>query len=107
MSLPPDASALLRHYAALERASREMLEAARAGDWDSVCRQEGACAVVIARLREQTERQQLPREEQRERMRILREIVARDAEIRRICDPLPALMDGRAYPFPPPQDTLH
>ena len=95
MSLPPTASVLLRHYAALECASVEMLEAARAGDWDSVCRLEGACAVVIARLRELAEHQVLPREEQRERMRILRNIVARDAEIRRICDPLPALLDGR------------
>ena len=107
MSLPPTASDLLRHYAALECASVEMLEAARAGDWDSVCRLEGACAVVIARLRELAERQVLPREEQRERMRILRNIVARDAEIRRICDPLPALLDGRVYPLAPAEGLLH
>ena len=50
--LPPDASALLRCYAALDCASHEMLEAARAGDWDGVCRLVGACAVVIARLTE-------------------------------------------------------
>jgi flagellar protein FliT len=107
MSLPSGPSALLRHYAALDMASEEMLEAARAGDWDSVCRLEGACAVVIARLRELAEREILPREEQRERMRILRTIVERDAEIRRICDPLPALLDGRAYPVLAAQDTLH
>lgn len=105
MSFTPP-SALLRHYAALDCASEEMLEAARAGDWDSVCRLEGACAVVIARLRELAEQQQLPREEQRERMRILRAIVARDAEIRRICEPLPPILDGRMYPLVA-ADTVH
>ena len=46
-----EGESLLRYYLALEGASREMLEAARTGDWDEVCRLEGACAVVIARLR--------------------------------------------------------
>src|SRR4051812_30745136 len=45
-------SALLRHYEARDGAREEMLRAAGAGDWDSVCRLEGACAVVIARLQE-------------------------------------------------------
>lgn len=93
---------LLRYYLALEGASREMLEAARAGDWDSVCRLEGACAVVISRLRKLKAAYPLPPEEQPERMRILRTILANDAEVRRLCEPLPEVIDPR---FPLPADV--
>lgn len=97
---PKDApESLLRYYLALEGASREMLEAARAGDWDSVCRLEGACAVVISRLRKMKSAHPLPPEEQPERMRILRTILANDAEVRRLCEPLPEVIDPR-YPLP-------
>ena len=106
MSLTSD-SALLRHYAALDCASEEMLQAARAGDWDSVCRLEGACAVVIAQLRRMTQHQALQAHEQAERMRILRAILANDAEIRRICQPLPSLLDARAFPVMAPGTTVH
>lgn len=101
------ASDLMRHYAALECASREMLQAAREGDWDSVCRLEGACAVVIAQLRRLAERQQLEPHERNERIRILRAILSNDAEIRRICEPMPAMMDVRAYPAMAGNATLH
>jgi flagellar protein FliT len=96
--LPAEASAMLRCYAALDSASREMLEAARAGDWDGVCRLEGACALVIARLEELGPPHAMPAHEQRERMRILRQIVERDAEIRRISDPMPAFLDATTAP---------
>ncbi|HZY19151.1 MAG TPA: flagellar protein FliT [Ramlibacter sp.] len=102
----PVPSALLRHYEALDCASEEMLEAARAGDWDSVCRLEGACALVISRLQSLARQQPLPPHEQRERMRILRAILARDAEIRRICEPMPSLLDATAWPLASPT-TLH
>lgn len=102
-SLP---SALLRHYEALDAASLEMLQAARAGDWDAVCRLEGACALVIARLQQVAQAQPLAPHEQRERMRILRAILARDAEIRRLCEPLPSLLDGTAWPLVP-ANTVH
>jgi len=42
---------LLNYYEAIEHASQDMLDAARAGDWDTVVRLEGACAVLIARLK--------------------------------------------------------
>lgn len=108
MSQPtPAVSEVLRHYNALECASDEMLQAARAGDWDSVCRLEGACAVVIAQLRRMTQHQALQAHEQAERMRILRAILANDAEIRRICQPLPSLLDARAFPVMAPGTTVH
>jgi flagellar protein FliT len=94
-------SAMLRCYTALDSASREMLEAARAGDWDGVCRLEGACALVIARLEELGPPNAMPAHEQRDRMRILRQIVERDAEIRRISEPLPSFLDPAVEPSPP------
>lgn len=103
--LPSDASALLRCYAALDCASREMLEAARSGDWDGVCRLEGACAVVIARLTELGREQRMPDHEQRERMQILRRIVERDAEIRRMCEPVPSWMEPAMQA--PPSYLVH
>ncbi|TFZ08350.1 flagellar protein FliT [Ramlibacter humi] len=100
--LSDDASALMRCYTALDAASREMLDAARAGDWDGVCRLEGACALVIARLEELGPPRSMPPHEQKERMRILRRIVERDAEIRRIGEPVPAWLD----PAPAPASIL-
>jgi flagellar protein FliT len=90
-------SRMLRFYAALEYASEEMLVAARAGDWDAVCRLEGACSVIIARLRALSSGETMRGNEQGERMRILRGILANDAEIRRIAQPLPAFLDVPAH----------
>lgn len=104
-TLPP--SALMRCYAALDGASQEMLEAARAGDWDDVCRLEGACAVLIARLREIGGADRLPAHEQPERLRILRRIVERDAEVRRLCEPLPSWLDSHGCAFVAAPATIH
>ena len=41
-------SVLLNYYEAIEKASQDMLEAARVGNWDHVVKLEGACAVLIA-----------------------------------------------------------
>jgi flagellar protein FliT len=98
---------VLRHYLALECASAEMLRAARAGDWDSVCRLEGACAVVIAQLRVMTRGEPLPEEDQMMRIQILRAILANDAEIRRICEPQPEAMDTQAFREMETSPTLH
>lgn len=98
---------VLSYYAALECASAEMLEAARNGDWDSVCRLEGACAVVVARLRQVAQRKPLREREQGARLRILRSILANDAEIRRICEPLPALLDPRSFVVGDASSALH
>ena len=38
---------LLNYYEAIEKASAEMLAAARSGNWDEVVKLEGACAVLI------------------------------------------------------------
>ena len=98
---------VLSYYAALECASAEMLQAARNGDWDSVCRLEGACAVVVARLRQIARQKPLRETEQDARLRILRAILANDAEIRRICEPLPAMLDPRSFVVGEVSSTLH
>jgi flagellar protein FliT len=107
MEMFGSSSSPLRWYAALECASQEMLAAARAGDWDAVCRLEGACAVVIARLREIARDTPLSREEQFERTRILRAILANDAEIRRLCEPLPSFLDARSFHVGEMSHALH
>jgi len=102
-----DTTSVLRYYLALENASHEMLKAARAGDWDSVCRLEGACAIVIAKLRQLAPKRPLEGEHQQERMRILRAILSNDAQIRRISDPLPHLLDPRSFSAPDVSLALH
>ena len=42
---------LLSYYEAIERASADMLAAARAGNWDVVVKLEGACVLLISQLR--------------------------------------------------------
>ena len=99
---------VLCYYDALQVASHEMLKAARAGDWDSVCRLEAACAVVIASLRQVAQDQPLKSSsDQAERIRHLKAILANDAEIRRICEPLPDIFDSKAFVVESGSPTLH
>lgn len=85
-----DGDGLLAWYRALGQASEQMLEAARSGDWDTVCRIEGASTVLVAQLRTMRRKMALEATQERERLQILRGIVLNDAEIRRIMAPLPA-----------------
>ncbi len=94
MSEVKQKSELLQQYVALERASEHMLDAARAHNWDEVCRLEGACAVMTALLGRRARETPLQPHEQRERMRILRSILVNDAQIRQICQPVPAVLDA-------------
>ena len=42
---------LLSYYEAIEKASADMLNAAKAGDWDQVVKLEGACVLLISQLK--------------------------------------------------------
>ncbi len=86
---PRDAEGMLSWYRALASASEQMLEAARQGDWDAVCRIEGASTVLVAQLRRMRSARALPASEERERLALLRNIVLNDAEIRRMLEPAP------------------
>src|SRR6202000_1607144 len=78
---------LLNYYEAIEKASAEMLAAARAGNWDEVVKLEGACAVLIAQLKNAAQTGQLMQNEAKEKSRIMQRILLNDAEIRHLAEP--------------------
>jgi len=93
-------ASLLQYYEAIERASQDMLAAARGGDWDQVVKLEGACAVLIAKLKHAAAAKQLGAEEAQLKSRIMQRILVNDAEIRNLAEPwledLDKLLQGRS-----------
>jgi flagellar protein FliT len=94
---------LLNYYEAIERASEDMLEAARGGNWDQVVKLEGACAVLIAQLKHAAAQAPLQSEEAKLKSRIMQRILVNDAEIRQLAEPwlddLDELLAGRTQTF--------
>ena len=80
-------TALLNYYEAIERASADMLTAARDGNWDQVVKLEGACAVLISQLKHAASSQNLGVEEAQLKSRIMKRILVNDAEIRHLAEP--------------------
>ena len=78
---------LLNYYEAIEKASAEMLAAARSGNWDEVVKLEGACAVLIAQLKNAAQSRDLAKAEAKEKSRIMQRILLNDAEIRHLAEP--------------------
>ena len=106
---------LLSYYEAIEKASADMLSAAREGNWDEVVKLEGACVLLISQLkhaaqdaedneaqdaaaaqaekahREQdaqtTRTTQTTLEAARIKSRIMQRILVNDAEIRHLAEP--------------------
>jgi flagellar protein FliT len=91
---------LLGYYEALERASNDMLAAARAANWDQVVKLEGACVLLIAQLKHAATEQNLAAEEARDKNRIMQRILVNDAEIRTLAEPwledLDQMLAGKA-----------
>lgn len=86
--LPPTMSSdLLQYYEALERASADMLAAARGGQWDEVVKLEGACLVLISQLKHAAREAHLDAESARAKSRIMQRILVNDAEIRHLAEP--------------------
>ncbi|WP_374594216.1 flagellar protein FliT [Aquabacterium sp.] len=96
---------LLGYYEAIEQASQDMLDAARTGDWDTVVKLEGACAVLISQLKHAAKQQALGPEELQLKTRIMQRILVNDAEIRSLAEPwmgdLSRLVSGQE------RNTLH
>jgi flagellar protein FliT len=92
-------TSLLTFYEAIERASADMLCAARNGNWDEVVKLEGACAVLIAQLKHTATTAPLGKEEVQLKSRIMQRILVNDAEIRQLAEPwledLDKLLAGR------------
>ncbi len=90
---------LLSFYEAIERASHDMLSAARTGNWDQVVKLEGACAVLISQLRHAARAHDLAPEAVKAKSRIMQRILLNDAEIRHLAEPwledLDNLLAGR------------
>lgn len=87
-------SALLQYYEAIEQASTDMLLAARAGNWDTVVKLEGACALLISQLKHAATKQALGTEEAQLKSRIMQRILINDAEIRQLAEPWLEDLDG-------------
>jgi len=90
---------LLNYYQAIEKASQDMLEAARQGNWDHVLKLEGACALLISQLKNAAATAELGRDERQLKGRIMKRILVNDAQIRTLAEPwiedLDRLMAGR------------
>ena len=86
---------LLNYYEAIERASADMLEAARAGHWDEVVKLEGACVLLISQLKHAAQEgpgdggaeQAAAIEAAQVKSRIMQRILVNDAEIRHLAEP--------------------
>jgi len=86
---------LLNYYEAIERASTDMLEAARAGHWDEVVKLEGACGLLISQLKHAAlesaggaaAEQASARQTAQIKSRIMQRILVNDAEIRHLAEP--------------------
>lgn len=78
---------LLNYYEAIEKASCDMLNAAKAGDWDSVVKLEGACVLLISQLKHAARSQALDSDAARTKARIMQRILVNDAEIRHLAEP--------------------
>jgi flagellar protein FliT len=80
-------TSLLSYYQAIEKASQDMLEAARQGNWDQVLKLEGACALLISQLKHQAAEKPLGEDEAQFKSRIMQRILINDAEIRQLAEP--------------------
>jgi flagellar protein FliT len=97
-------SSLLSYYEAIEKASADMLDAARTGNWDHVIKLEGACVLLISQLKNAARGNGLSSEETQLKSRIMKRVLVNDAEIRHLAEPwiddLDQMIGGRP-------NTLH
>jgi len=105
---------LLSYYEAIEQASADMLSAARSGNWDEVVKLEGACVMLITRLKQAAQQPAMVAtqaaadlgavEAAKAKSRLMQRILVNDAEIRELAEPwlqdLDDTMTGR-------RQTLH
>ena len=95
----PTQGELISYYQAIEKASADMLAAARQGDWEQVVKLEGACVLLISQLKHAAHSAQLDTESRQAKSRIMQRILVNDAEIRHLAEPwlsdLDQLMAGK------------
>jgi flagellar protein FliT len=106
---------LLSYYEAIERASADMLSAARAGNWDEVVKLEGACVLLISQLKHAAQENEAPRapanahalEAAKAKSRIMQRILVNDAEIRHLAEPWLQDLDDTLSGRSAARKTLH
>jgi flagellar protein FliT len=79
-------SPMLQYYEAIERASADMLQAARTGDWEQVVKIEGSCVLLISQLKHASSGMALSPADAKLKARIMHRIVLNDAQIRALTD---------------------
>jgi flagellar protein FliT len=97
---------LLTYYEAIERASADMLNAARNGNWDEVVKLEGACVLLISQLKHAAQEPKAAADTvaltaaetaavdaAKSKSRIMQRILVNDAEIRQLAEPWLATLD--------------
>jgi flagellar protein FliT len=92
---------LLSYYEAIERASADMLSAARDGKWDEVLKLEGACVLLISQLKNAAQKPEdggtaaagSDPDAAKLKSRIMQRILVNDAEIRHLAEPWLAELD--------------
>ena len=93
-------TSVLSYYEAIEKASADMLHAARSGDWDQVVKLEGACVLLISQLKQAAREVPLGQDEAKLKSRIMQRILVNDAEVRNLAEPwlpdLHRLMHGKS-----------
>jgi flagellar protein FliT len=87
-------STLLHYYESLASSSREMVFAAREGDWNEVFRIEEICSYLITELNTVKEYESLSDGEEKRKRALLRAILADDAEIRNLQEPWLSRLSG-------------
>jgi flagellar protein FliT len=91
---------LLDRYEAIADISRAMVAAARTQDWTEVVRLEKRCLVQVENLKRAARVASLTPDDQETRVRLLRSILADDAEIRRLAEPWLAELEHLLFPPP-------
>lgn len=103
--MPPDTPSrserMLERYLEIETVARQMLQEARAEDWNRVAMRERAIRALADRLRADLDRLPLNRDQRRERLAIARRLIGIDADIRRLADPANRTLDALFDPARP------
>jgi flagellar protein FliT len=79
-------SEALAGFEYIAQVTAEMVEAARAGEWEKLAGLERHCAAKVAQIRAM-QPVRLPSEMQRQKIELIRKILANDAEIRNFTEP--------------------
>lgn len=84
---------ILDCYERMSEASSRMLTAAGGGDWDALVAAESECSAQVLRLQAIGDTEKLSREAASRKMRIIRKVLAEDAEIRGLTQPWLATLE--------------